>query len=84
MNVTLPEGLREWVETQAQLGGHPSVDCYVETVLRDERERTRKEIDQLLLEGVESGEPVEVNEIFWAARRRHLEECVNNHAKQRG
>lgn len=82
MNVTLPESLRPWVESQAALAGHASVDGYLEAMLVEQRNRMRREIDQLLLEGLESGEPEEVNDAFWNDRRREAAEMVQKLAKE--
>ena len=45
-------------------------------------EDVRHEIDRKLLEGLTSGEPIEVNESFWADRRRVLAERLNQQAKE--
>ena len=82
MNVTLPDSLRNWIETQATMTGHSSADGYVETVLRAEQTRLHREIDSKLLAGLASGEPIEVNEAFWAERRRVLQERLANHKKE--
>jgi antitoxin ParD1/3/4 len=82
MNVSLPDSLRDWIETQTRVGGHADVNHYVEQVLRAEQERIHHEIERKLIEGLESGEPIEVNAAFWAERRRVLEDCLRNHAKE--
>jgi antitoxin ParD1/3/4 len=82
MNVTLPDSFREWIEAQSRLGGYDNIDGYVESVLRDERDRIRHDVDQKLLAGLESGDPIEVNEAFWAERRRVLKERTRQHAKE--
>ncbi len=82
MNITLPDSMRDWIENQARLAGHTSADSYVVEVLRDQRDRLKQEIDQQLIEGLESGDPVEINDEFWAERRRVLEERTKQHARQ--
>jgi antitoxin ParD1/3/4 len=82
MNVTLPDSLRPWVESQAAMAGHSSVDGYLEAMLVEQRNRMRREIDRLLLEGLESGEPEEVNEQFWKERRQEAKEIVQKLAKK--
>lgn len=72
MNVSLPDSMREWLETQAQIRGHSSPDGYVLELLREERQRVQHEIDQQLIEGLESGDPIEIDTEFWAERRRVL------------
>ncbi len=82
MNVTLPDSMREWIETQAQMYGHSSPDGYVTELLREERQRLQSDIDQKLIEGLDSGDPVEINDEFWAERQRILAERVKHHAKE--
>ena len=82
MQVTLPDSLRDWIETQASACGLAHPDQFVERVLRKEQGRTQREIDQKLIEGLESGEPIQVNGAFWAERRRVLEERLQAPAKE--
>jgi antitoxin ParD1/3/4 len=76
ITISLPEGLRTWVEEQAAGGGYPSPADYVQHVLREaqqEQERQlRQEIERKLVAALDSGEPVEVNPEFWEARRQEL------------
>ena len=78
MNVSLPDSLQGWIDTQVRLGGHASVDLYLEKLLREEQTRWRREIDQKLIEGLESGEPANIDGAFWEERRHVLEERLRN------
>jgi antitoxin ParD1/3/4 len=82
MNISLPESMRDWVETQAKLGGHANVNVFVERVLCEEKQRLQEEIDELLMEGLQSGEPIEITENFWNERRRTLDERMRTPAKE--
>lgn len=82
MNVTLPDSMREWIEAQARMGGHSSPDGYVAAILREERQRLQSEIDQKLIEGLQSGDPIAINHEFWAERHRILTERTKQHAKE--
>ena len=42
-----------------------------------------QEIDQLLIDGLQSGEPIEIGEYFWSERRQALEERMIRSAKER-
>jgi antitoxin ParD1/3/4 len=81
MNITLPDSMRDWIENQARLEGHNSPESYVVELLRDQRERLKHEIDQQLIEGLESGDSADVNEEFWTERGRLLEERTKQHRR---
>lgn len=76
MNIDLPDGWKPWVEEQARIGGHPTADAYIESLLHQEQRRLRDTVDRALVQSLESGEPVEVTPEFWQAREaalaRHL------------
>jgi antitoxin ParD1/3/4 len=74
MNFELPDTLVTWVEEQARLGGFSTPAAFVECVLRAEQRRWREEVEQKLLEALESGEPVAATAEFWQERRRVLAE----------
>jgi antitoxin ParD1/3/4 len=65
MNISLPEELKEYVEQQAQ-GGYSTPSEFVRDLIRRDQKRHAKErLEQLLLEGLESGEPIPTDEAFW-------------------
>lgn len=73
LNISLPKPMREFVERQVQRGGYSTPSEYVRALLREERRRqSEDEIEQLLLQGLESGEPVEVAPAYWRKKRREL------------
>ncbi len=56
ITITLSDKLKNWAQTQAQLGGYDSIDEFVSQVLREERKRQSIESLELkLLEAVGSG-----------------------------
>jgi antitoxin ParD1/3/4 len=82
MTITLPDALRGWIETQVQLGGHPSVDACVETILREKQQRVRQETEKSLIEGLDSGDAIDVDEGFWVERRQVLVKRLKDRAKE--
>ncbi len=73
MNVSLPEGLRAFVAERAT-GRFSSTSEYIRELIReDQRKATQERLEQLLLDGLESGEPVEVSAEFWESKRRELQ-----------
>ena len=79
LNISLPEGLHEFIERQVAEGGHGDASEYIYKLLREEQTKKAKEkVEALLLEGMNSGEPIEVNAEYWEKKRRRLTE---NHLK---
>ena len=70
MNVSLPEELKEYVEAQTK-GGYSTPSEYVRELIRqDQKRRAKDKLDELLLEGLSSGDPIPVNARFWAELKR--------------
>ena len=66
MNVSLPETLKEYVETQVVNGGYGTTSEYLRELIREDRKRRAQEhLEALLLEGLESGDSVPVTPEFW-------------------
>jgi antitoxin ParD1/3/4 len=65
MNISLPEELKSYVEEQAK-GGYSTPSEFVRELIRqDQRRRAKERLEQLLLEGLDSGEPILADEAFW-------------------
>lgn len=66
MNVSLPEELKQFAEAQTK-HGYSTPSEYVRELIREDRKRKAKEkLDALLLEGLNSGDPIPVDAKFWA------------------
>ena len=73
MNVSLPASLRAFAEERAR-GGFSSASEYIrELIRRDQKEAARERLEALLIDGLESGEPIVVTEEFWEKKRAELE-----------
>src|SRR5262249_25332611 len=73
MNIALPDGLKEYVQERVSSGGYSSVSEYIRELIRlDQKQNAVSKIDSLLLQGIKSGKPVEVNEEFWKQKRQAL------------
>lgn len=68
MQVTLPESLEPFIQERLSVGGYESVSQYIQELI--EADLNRERIESLLIEGIESGPPIEVNEEFWAEMRQ--------------
>jgi antitoxin ParD1/3/4 len=82
MNVSLPETLKEYVEEQVNGGGYGTVSEYLRELIREDKKRKAQErLEALLLEGLDSGDPLPVTPDFWKelwgrvdARRKEKQE----------
>jgi antitoxin ParD1/3/4 len=74
MNVSLPESLRKFAEERAAKG-FSSVSEYFRALLREDQKRLAQErLEELLLEGLDSGEPAEVTPEYWKKLRARVRE----------
>jgi antitoxin ParD1/3/4 len=60
-------------------GGYSSVSEYVRELIRaDQKRKVEERIDALLLEGLDSGEPIPVTKEYWEEKKRKLTERLGN------
>ena len=65
--------MKSFVDQQVQSGGYGSASEYIrELVRRDQKERAQDRLEALLLEGLESGDPVPVTPQYWDKLRHDL------------
>lgn len=63
MNVSLPDVMKAWVERQADRGAYSNSSDYVRDLIRRDQERQGaiEALQAAITEGVESGEPEELD-----------------------
>ena len=67
VTISLPDSLREFVEQQVENRGYGNVSEYFRTLLREAQQREKEQrLEELLLEGLESGKGVEATPEFWS------------------
>ncbi len=73
MNISLPDNLKDYVDTQVEQGGYSTSSEYIRELIReDQKKKLEQRLNFLLLEGLESGKPIPVDEAYWEAKRRKL------------
>ena len=73
MNISLPEPMKAFVDDLVQSGGYGSASEYIrELVRRDQKERSQDRLEALLLEGLDSGDPIAVTPEYWDKLRQEL------------
>ncbi len=78
MNIALPESMKHFVQERVTEGGYSSVSEYVRDLIRaDQKRKVEEGIDALLLEGLDSGQPIAVSPEYWEAKKRRLTERLN-------
>ena len=82
LNISLPQSLKEYVENQVAEGGYSTPSEYLRELLReDQKRRAEERLEALLLEGLQSGEPIPISPEYWEKKRRDL---IERHAKKTG
>jgi antitoxin ParD1/3/4 len=75
MNIALPESMKHFVQERVTGGGYSSVSEYIRELIRADQKRLAEErIDALLLEGLDSGQPIPVTQEYWEEKKRKLTE----------
>lgn len=73
MNISLPENLKEFVDSQVELGGYSSASEFMrELVRREQKSREREQLELKVLEGLNSGAAHEVTPEMWEQLRKRL------------
>jgi antitoxin ParD1/3/4 len=81
LNISLPKTLREYIEAQVREGDYSTPSEYLRSLIREDQKRKAVgRIEALLLDGLASGEPIEVNQAFWNKKRSEL---TSRHRKTR-
>ncbi|MGH7783695.1 MAG: type II toxin-antitoxin system ParD family antitoxin, partial [Candidatus Binatia bacterium] len=70
MTISLPEPMREFIESEVAKGDYGSASELFREMVRDRQKRNAQErLEMLLLEGLESGDPIAVNADSLSRRR---------------
>jgi antitoxin ParD1/3/4 len=73
LNISLPQALKDYVEDQVSGGSYSTPSEYLRELLRrDQQQRAQERLDSLLLEAIESGEPIRVTPEYIEKKRRKL------------
>jgi antitoxin ParD1/3/4 len=66
INISLPDGMRTYVEEQVADGGYSTISEYFRELVRQDQKRKAKErLETLLLEGLNSGSATPLTEQDW-------------------
>ena len=75
MNISLPDVLKEFVDCQVQARGYSTSSEYVRELIRNDQIRQAEQrLAALMLEGLESGEAILADEMYWGSKRMALKQ----------
>ncbi|WP_315790891.1 ribbon-helix-helix domain-containing protein [Fischerella sp. JS2] len=73
INIFLSDSMKTFVEEQVTKGGYGSISEYlIELINQDQQRKAQEYTEELLIEGLESGEAIEVTDEWWEQKRTHL------------
>lgn len=73
MNISLPEPLKNFVDSQVKQGGYSGASDYIRDLIRDDEQRVAADkLRGLIAEGLASGAPIAADKKYWAAKRKQL------------
>jgi len=79
MHISLPDSLKPFIDQQMATGRYASPSAYVEALIREEEKR---QTETRLLERVNAGEPLPVDEQFEARLEALLQEAEDSGAPE--
>ena len=71
LNISLPNNLREWIDTRVKKGDYGSASDYMRDLIRIDKKKNVN-LDEFLLEGLDSGEALEATSVFWEKKHQQL------------
>jgi len=73
VSVSLPEHLKDLIEAKVQEGGYGDSSQYLyHPICQDIAQTVPENLEQRLLEGLESGKPIEITDEWWQKKRTQL------------
>lgn len=73
LNISLPESMRAFIDEQIAQGGYSTASEYIRDLIRQAQKLAAKEkLDNMLLEGLASGKPVEVTDEWWQEKQERM------------
>ncbi len=80
VSIALPDDLRVFVERRTEEQGYETMsDYFRDLILKDQQQQGEARLETLLLEGLNSGDPIEVTPEYIGAK---LQRLVEQHASQ--
>jgi antitoxin ParD1/3/4 len=82
VNISLPDQMKSYIDERLAEGQFSSTSEYFRDLVReDQRRRAQKRLEALLLEGLESGKPVDVTDEYIQQKRAELIQRIQGTVK---
>ena len=73
MNISLPDAMKAFVDAQIKERGYGTSSEYIRDLIRgDQIRQAEQRLASLMLEGLESGPAIPVDEAYWDGKREAL------------
>ncbi len=73
LNIALPDSMRAFIDEQIAQGGYSTASEYIRDLIRQaQKQAAQEKLDNLLIEGLASGEPIEVTDEWWQDKQERL------------
>ncbi len=85
LNISLPEKMKDYVEERLTEGSYSSTSEFFRDLIReDQKRRAQQHLEALLLQGLESGTPIEVTDEYIQQKRAALLARMEKEGKRGG
>ncbi|MFN7918855.1 MAG: type II toxin-antitoxin system ParD family antitoxin [Bryobacteraceae bacterium] len=82
LNISLPQNMKDYVEHQVETSGFSTPSEYIRALIREDQKRQAEEqLEAMLLEGLNSGEAIEITPEYWERKRQRL---IERHRQKTG
>lgn len=73
LNISLPESMQAFIDEQVAKGGYSTASEYIHHLIQqDQKQAAQMKLEAMLLEGLDSGEPIEVTDKWWKKKELRL------------
>lgn len=80
INISLSNDLKVFIDEQIAKGGHSTVSEYIRHLIcQAQKQAATAQVEALLLEGLDSGEPIDVTDEWWEQKRAQMMERFHQH-----
>jgi antitoxin ParD1/3/4 len=73
LNISLPDAMRTFIDEEIAKGGYSTASEYIRDLIRQAQKKAEeKKLEAMLLEGLDSGKPIEVTDEWWEQKRAQI------------
>ena len=77
LNISIPDNMRTWIKNQTESGKYTSASDYLRDLVRADQ-RKKEELDNMVLEGLESGTALEPDATYWENKKNRLKSKIGS------